>query len=280
MAELTKKNLEAFLEKLTRNKDTFALFERVGLYGTQDHLFSFLKSRLEYCMDYLGVDFPTLFQRMMEYQKKNPQKEFGQINAQLYQDEMHPVIMALFYAVSEPFMLRKIVKQEILYLAFKLQKIKKIFIAGVGCGEIFENISKIPLIKDPEQIKVIGLDISASAIDFCKKRTSLYKFKIISEIADLDFYEFSEKYDLTELSEVIEHVRDPQKLVNKAANSSKLILVTIPLMLDVPDHLHLFNVAKAREIIRNAKLDIIYETARNSFYVRQFFYFALLKGRG
>jgi 2-polyprenyl-3-methyl-5-hydroxy-6-metoxy-1,4-benzoquinol methylase len=280
MGNLTREDLEDFLERITGARNAFELFEKIGIYGPQTYLFDLLKSRLEYCMGYLGVDYPTLFRKMMEYQRINPLKEFGAINSELYQNEMHPIIMTIFYAISEPFMLRKIVKQELLYLAFKLEKIRKISIAGVGCGEIFENISRAPLIEKPEEITVKGVDISVPAIDFCKKRSELYKFKIFSEVADLDFYEFSEKYDLIELSEVVEHVREPQKLMNKVANSAKLVLVTIPLMLSVPDHLHVFNVAQVREVIQKANLEIIYETLRNSFYVRQFFYFGILKGRG
>jgi len=276
---LTQKDLEDFLENTCGTRNAYELLERLGIYGTRSYLFDLLKSRLEYCMNYLKIDFSILFQKMVEYQRKNPGKEFGAINSELYQNEMHPIVMTIFYAISEPFMLRKIVKQELLYLAFKLEKIRKIFIAGVGCGEIFENISRVPLIKNPEEIIVKGVDISLPAIDFCKKRSELYKFKIISEAADLDFYEFSEEYDLIELSEVVEHVREPQKLMNKAANSSKLILVTIPIMLDVPDHLHIFNVAQVREMIQKANFEVIYETLRNSFYVRQFFYFGVLKGR-
>lgn len=279
MAELAQKDLENFLEKVTGARNAYELFERLGIYGPRTHLFDLLKGRLEYCMSYLEIDFPTLFRKMMEYQKKNPEKEFGAINSELYQDEMHPIVMTIFYAISEPFMLRRIVKQELLYLAFKLEKIRKIFIAGVGCGEIFENIARVPLIEKPEEITVKGVDISVPAIDFCKKRDELYKFKIISEVADLDFCGFSEEYDLVELSEVVEHVREPQKLMDKVANSSKLVLVTIPIMLDVPDHLHVFNVAQVRKMINNSNMEIIYETLRNSFYVRQFFYFALLRGR-
>ena len=280
MSALTQKDLENFLKELTKSKDIFGLYEKAGIYGARAHLFNALKGRIEYCLDYLSVDFSTLVQRTLEYQNKNPKKEFGAINSELYQDEMHPVVMAMYYAISEPFMLRKNVKQELLYLAFKLQEIKNIFIAGVGCGEIFENISRVPLIACPQEISVKGVDISKSAVNFCKERSSKYTFKTVSEVVDLDFYNFSDKYDLIELSEVVEHVREPQKLINKAADSSKLILATIPLMLNVPDHLHVFSIAKIKEMFKTAKLDMIYGTLRNSFYIKQFFYFALLKGRG
>lgn len=279
MAELTQKELEEFLQKITGNKDVFALYQKVGVYGSRDHLFSLLKSRLEYCLDYLKTDFATLFKRMMAYQKKNPKKEFGEINGELYQDEMHPVVMMLFYAISEPFLLRQLVKQELLYLAFKLQKIKKIFIAGVGCGDFYDNIANVPLIKDPGAISVKGLDISVPGVEFCKKRGSLYDFKVSSEVGDLDYYDFAEKYDLIELSEVVEHVREPQKLLNNVASASKLILATIPLMLDVADHLHVFNVNKVREMLKSAGFDVLYETVRNSFYIKQYFYFAVMKGK-
>ena len=43
--------------------------------------------------------------------------------------------MDLYYAISEPFLLRKKVKEEMLYLAFKLEEIKNIIINDV----ILEN---------------------------------------------------------------------------------------------------------------------------------------------
>ena len=279
MAELTQKDLEEFLQKITGNKDVFALYQKVGIYGSREHLFSLLKSRIEYCLSYLKTDFPTLFARMMAYQKKNPKKEFGEINGELYQDEMHPIVMMLFYVISEPFILRKIVKQELLYLACKLERIRKILIAGVGCGDFYDNIANVPLIKDQSSLTVKGLDISRPAVAFCNERASLYQFKSTAEVGDLDFYDYKEKHDLIELSEVVEHVREPQKLLGNVAASSKLALVTIPLMLDVADHLHVFYLKKVREMINAAGFDVMFETVRNSFYIMQYFYFAVLKGK-
>lgn len=273
---LNQVDLDNILQELTGSSKTFELFQDLAIYGNKTQLYDELKIRLETCIKYSHLALPALIKSIREYESKKPEKNFESISEELYQNKMHPIVMHLYYALAEPFLLRNTVKSELLYLAFKLNRIKNIFIGGVGSGEILNNLSKVPGINQ-EKLSVFAIDISKSAIEFCQRET--YKFKTKFEAQDLDFYPLKEKYHLAELSEVIEHVRTPSKVLKNVGQQADLILVTIPIMLDVPDHLHVFNIRNILELILKADLDIIYQTIRNSFYVRQFFYFALLKSK-
>lgn len=276
MANLTREEMESFLKDLTGTANIFDHLQKLGIYGSKEMLFASLKSRLEYAIDYSGITFDQLKKEISDSEKKHPEKKFEAINEVFYQDKLHPVIMHVMYGMAEPFILRSVVKQEMLYLAFKLSNPKKIFIGGVGCGEILNTINNVPL-GNPLELEVKGVDISKPSIEFCEKRKGAFKFKSGFECLDLDLSDMDSVYDLSELSEVLEHVRDPQKLLQKVGAKSKYTFVTIPLMLDVAEHIHLFDMKSIIQLIRGAGLDIVYYTVRNSFYVRQMFFFGLLK---
>lgn len=276
MQELTQKDLERFLAATTGTSQAFEMFENVGSYGTKESLFTNLRNKLQICMQYLDADMDALIEGVKEYNAKKPDQNFEEVNKVFYQDKLHPIISTIFYAIAEPFLLRSTVKKEVLYLAFKLEKIKKMFIGGAGCGEVIDNLSRL-LIKVPDDLSIKGVDISQPGIEFLNYRSKEFKFKTQFEKADLDNYVMNDSYDLSELSEVLEHVRDPQALLTKVGKASKLTFVTIPVMLNVAEHLHLFDLKKIIQMIQAADLDLVYYSVRNSFYVKQQFFFGLLR---
>ncbi|MBI5700570.1 class I SAM-dependent methyltransferase [Candidatus Saganbacteria bacterium] len=274
--ELKRPDLEYFIKETTGTPDLYEIFEKTGFYGSQEALYSDLNKRLVFCMNYLNCDLKFLIETVKESLSKTSEKDFEKINETFYQDKMHPIVMTLFYSISEPFLLRSIVKREILYLAFKLEKIDKMLIGGVGCGEIIDTIEKLPLVL-PEDLRIKGVDISRSAIDFCNNKFKGSKIKMQFELSDLDKSDYSENYDLVELSEVLEHIRDPKALLKKIGEKAKLTFVTIPIMLNVPEHIHLFNIKDIVQMVREANLDMLYFTVRSSLYVKQHFFFGLLR---
>lgn len=275
--QIKNEDLENFLNKISNDTRLFELYEKIGLYGSKAYLIENLKTALAFGLEYLNVEFPEFFRLFEKYSLKQPAKEFEAINQELYQDKMLPVVMTLQYAFSESFLLRKVVKQELLYLAFKLASIKKIFIAGIGSGEILKSIAQVPFLKNPEEIYIKAVDISQPVIDFCRYRVKEFKFNLDLETADLDCYSFLEDFDLVEISETLEHLKNPAVFLTEAGRHSKLILATIPICLGSPDHLHIFDLHKIKNLIYEAKLEVLYETIRNSFFIPQFFYFAILK---
>lgn len=276
MQELTQTDLDHFLKETTGTSDLFDILAKLSLYGPKEILYKNLKIRLESAMSYSKLELNGLIEALKLYFQKKPKKDFDSINIEFYQDKLHPVIMSILYAISEPFMLRSITKREILYLALKLSDIKNIFIGGIGCGEVIGDISRLPII-DPSKINIHGVDISASAIDYCNYRKNEFNFNTAFSVQDLDSYKLDKIYDLSELSEVIEHVRNPKELLANVSGNSRFTFVTIPVMLDVAEHLHLFNIPDIFKMISSSNSELLYYSIRVGYYVKQAFFFGLLK---
>jgi len=272
----SKEDLQKIVAEITLNPQTFELIEKLKIYGDRQILFKVLEGKLNYDLDYLKTDLASLISAMKQFETIKPAKKFEAISKELYQNPLLPVIMDLYYAMAEPFLLRKTVKQEILFTAFKLFQPQKMFIGGVGSGEILDIIKQMPM-SDPARLDIHAVDISQPSIEYCKTKYPSLPFRVNFDLQDLDKIELDQGYDLAELSEVLEHVRDPQALMAKIGKSCKYVLATIPLGLDVPDHLHIFQPPQIMQLLNSAGLDPLYQTIRGGTYIRQFFYFGLLR---
>jgi len=98
-------------------------------------------------------------------------------------------------------------------------------ILDIGCGDgtIIEYLSK-----NNEPQEIIGIDISQKAVDYVNARG--YKvFKI--DVFSNEFIEFlkDKKFDYIMITEVLEHVQDPEEIILKIKNYfTKAIYISIP----------------------------------------------------
>lgn len=93
-------------------------------------------------------------------------------------------------------------------------------VLDIGCG----NGDTLAYIKSQKNIKAFGIDISETTINFAKsKGINAWKDDITNSNFSID------KYDYIIISEVIEHLSQPEILLSKIKNKfNKSILITIP----------------------------------------------------
>ena len=116
-----------------------------------------------------------------------------------------------------------------------------------------------------EAIKIIGsnanydlVDISKSSIEIAEKMIADDKVKMI--LSDVFEYFPAKKYDFITMGEVLEHVEEPIKLLQKLhallSDNGKLIITT-PTNAPAIDHIYLFkNADDIREVISEAGFNI------------------------
>lgn len=116
-----------------------------------------------------------------------------------------------------------------------------------------------------EAIKLIGeqvnydlVDISKSSLNMAKKMISSDKVNFI--LTDIFEYFPEKKYDFITMGEVLEHVEDPIKLLQKLNSLLKYkgkLIITTPTNAPAIDHIYLFkNAADIRKVIEKAGFDI------------------------
>jgi 2-polyprenyl-3-methyl-5-hydroxy-6-metoxy-1,4-benzoquinol methylase len=277
--EITRQQVENLLGRLSAEPNLFDVLGSLGIYGSSAFLEARLISAINISLEYLGVNFEEFLEKLATYHSIVPEKSFESINVLNYQHPFHPVMMKIAYAIAEPFLLRKLVKEELLEMLLKIWKINKIFVAGIGCGEIMESFHKQKFSQLRRGCKIHGVDISRPCLNFCRFLSEKISLPATLQEADLDDYSFEEKFELVEISEVLEHIRFPEQFIKKAATAGKLFLITIPIMLDNPDHIHVFDLKSISGLLNDANLDVLYESVRMSFFVRQYFYCAILKNK-
>lgn len=98
-------------------------------------------------------------------------------------------------------------------------------ILDVGCGE-GTTIEYLSQHNTPAYI--CGIDVSKKAVEFVRKKGFIAEqIDILSD--DFKKYLIENKFDYIILAEVIEHVQDPEKVINSCkGNFSQRIFVTIP----------------------------------------------------
>lgn len=104
-----------------------------------------------------------------------------------------------------------------------IKRNSKILDIGCGDGTIIEYLSK-----NNEPQEIIGIDISQKAVDYVKaKGFNAFEIDILSD----KFTRFLEnkKFDYIIITEVLEHVQEPEKVVIAIKNNfTKSIFVSIP----------------------------------------------------
>jgi methionine biosynthesis protein MetW len=98
-------------------------------------------------------------------------------------------------------------------------------ILDIGCGDgtVLDFLSQ-----NNKPIRIIGIDISQRAVDYVKKKGfEAYKIDVLSD----DFPKFlkNKTFDYIIMTEVLEHVQDPEKIILAIKNNfTKAIFVSIP----------------------------------------------------
>jgi len=99
----------------------------------------------------------------------------------------------------------------------------KILDIGCGDGTIIEYLSK-----NNKPKEIVGIDISKRAVDYVKEKGfDAFEIDILSE----DFIKFlaNKKFDYIIITEVLEHIKDPEKVILAIKNHfTKSIFVSIP----------------------------------------------------
>jgi methionine biosynthesis protein MetW len=95
----------------------------------------------------------------------------------------------------------------------------KVLDLGVGDGAILKYLI------DHRQVDAYGLDISQKAVDFCQS------IGIKADLADINVpigEGIADHYDAIIMTEIIEHLPDPEALLNRLRDRADLLIVSIP----------------------------------------------------
>lgn len=111
---------------------------------------------------------------------------------------------------------------------------------GPGHGEYFEEALSYQQFKD-----YLGVDLSPSSVDAAKKYISNFSSYKNYDIVCLDFMQFQEqnRYDGIAMSEVLEHVEEPEKMLRKIYDLLKAdgkAYITTVINAPTKDHIYLF----------------------------------------
>ncbi|MFX0186787.1 MAG: class I SAM-dependent methyltransferase [Candidatus Hodarchaeota archaeon] len=116
-------------------------------------------------------------------------------------------------------------KHEIMkYYQFFLDNIdedSKILDIGCGNGYLTKKLAQ-------KARKVIGIDIDKKNIDFAKKYYNNENILYIN--CEVSKYDFKEKFDYVIMSNVLEHIEDRKKLLERVKNLCEKILIRVPMI--------------------------------------------------
>ena len=116
-----------------------------------------------------------------------------------------------------------------------------------------------------EAVKLLGskcsftvVDISQSSLNICENMSKGEDVNFI--LKDIFDYTDEDKYDFITVGEVIEHLEDPLKLLNKIhsiLNDNGTVYLTTPVNAPMIDHIYLFNnVNEIKELLNKANFRI------------------------
>lgn len=117
-----------------------------------------------------------------------------------------------------------------------------------------------------EAVKQLGekcdftvIDISRSSLNICENMSPERNVKFI--LKDIFEYHDSDKFDFITVGEVIEHLEDPLKLLDKMhsiLNDNGTVYLTTPVNAPMIDHIYLFrNVNEIKELLNKADFKIV-----------------------
>lgn len=110
------------------------------------------------------------------------------------------------------------------YHEFFIKNIEKeanILDVGCGIGALTYDLAK-------KAQKVIGIDNDKNSIEFAKKRFNKKNIKYIH--ANVLNYKFNENFDFIILSNVLEHIKNRYKFLNKLKQLSANFLIRVPMV--------------------------------------------------
>lgn len=129
---------------------------------------------------------------------------------------------------------------------------------GPGHGEYFEEALSYQLFRD-----YLGVDLSPSSVDAAKKYVSNFSRYKNYDIVCLDFMQFQEqeRYDGIAMSEVLEHVENPEKMLRKIyellSKDGKAYITTV-INAPTKDHIYLFRtIEEVIELTKKAGFKIM-----------------------
>lgn len=138
---------------------------------------------------------------------------------------------------------------------------------------------------------VVGIDISSRAISVAKKNAKLFGLDIKFFVGNVNKFKFHSKFDLIIASEIIEHVKDDQKLLNdlsKHLTRNGIIFLSTPLY-TAPlyklgltgsfdkrvGHLRRYSLDKLKIIIKKSNLKITKVYYQDGMFRNMFFVFPI-----
>lgn len=95
----------------------------------------------------------------------------------------------------------------------------KVLDLGVGDGALLKYLI------DHRQVDGYGLDISPKAVEFCRANSLNVDLADINQ--PLESY-LADHYDAVIMSEIIEHIPDPERLLNTLRDRATHLIVTVP----------------------------------------------------
>lgn len=136
-----------------------------------------------------------------------------------------------------------------------IKSTKRYLEIGVGHGLLLsESLKRF----SPDTV-FDAVDISKTSIEFSKKFIQNSKLNFI--LADVFDYKPTSNYDFISMGEVLEHVENPQKLleqVRSLMNPNGILYITTPTNAPAIDHIYLFeDIEHIESIIRNSGFKIL-----------------------
>jgi 2-polyprenyl-3-methyl-5-hydroxy-6-metoxy-1,4-benzoquinol methylase len=145
------------------------------------------------------------------------------------------------------------------YLPDYKNKIKNYLEVGGGHGLFISEAIKI--LNQNTGFDLV--DISSGSINIAKKFIQNDKVNYI--LSDILKYKTDKKYDFITMGEVLEHVEEPLKLLNRLIellDNKGHIYITVPANGPTIDHIYLFrNADEIRELLKNAGLKVVKEVS-------------------
>jgi len=97
---------------------------------------------------------------------------------------------------------------------------EKSSVLDIACG----NSPLLLELKQEKKCKVEGIDVSSVVV---KEQNKIGVNAYVKDIG-LDSFQLEKQYDFIVLSEILEHLAYPEKLINKIKNKSKYLLISLP----------------------------------------------------
>lgn len=129
----------------------------------------------------------------------------------------------------------------------------------VGGGHGLYVAEAVKLLGDKTEFEII--DISKSSLNICRNMVKGARVNFV--LKDIFEYRLSEKFDFITAGEIIEHLEEPLKLLNKIRemlDDAGTIYLTTPVNAPMIDHIFLFNnIEEIRQLVSKAGFRIVQE---------------------